>query len=401
MTSHRRVVLRADQPVLAAGSPQRGNSIDTLEHIPGTTLWGALAQRYVLDHGGTLNGRTSDFDAIFNGGGVRIGNLYPARFDVSDDKLTPALPIPASAVTCKALPGFRRDPNVPPLDRAVRDPHGVDDRFSGTTPDRCTRERCGAALVQPSGLYIVRQPAVGHDGQASAAEALTPQLRYQLQNEIDDTSGLTRAEVLFSTRALERRQFLSGWIGVDDAVARLAEPLLTAFAAPAPIVLGKARGARGGATLWIDAQPSERTDLWGLTLEDRVTQSAGNGAFTLTLTSDAIVLDGWMRHSTSLEPLLESWTTTAGATEMTVTSAYVRMRRYANWNGIDGCWREEELVIGAGSSFQITAAGHDDETLLALLRRIEIDGIGVRRAEGFGSVLVNDSFHNQVREFIR
>jgi CRISPR-associated protein Csx10 len=70
------------------------------------------------------------------------------------------------------------------------------------------------------------------------------------------------------------------------------------------------------------------------------------------------------------------------------------MRRVMGWQDLWGLPRMHEYAIDAGSVFLFTAAQPLDELAQALFT-LEEQGIGQRRAEGFGRICISDPFHRE------
>jgi CRISPR-associated protein Csx10 len=75
-----------------------------------------------------------------------------------------------------------------------------------------------------------------------------------------------------------------------------------------------------------------------------------------------------------------------------------RVRRVSAWQQLWGTPRTNEYAIESGSVFLFSCASPPSEALLKALFQLEEQGIGKRRAEGFGRVRVSDQFHQQVEQ---
>ncbi len=385
-----RVLFETQQPLVTADGPQAGNFIETLGYIPGSAVWGALGGRAARSLRMDDPAQRALFDEAFNGSkALRFNNLYPAllvfdEFDATAATLIPSRPVPRSAVTCKAVPGFRSD-RISPL-RGIARGHGVSDEVTGHHPN-C--QSCHARTERVSvEFYTVSV--------AGAAGSFAPSKSYRVHNEIDDVRGRTKHGKLFAVLGLGRRQFFVGSIEVSDVHPQSGgswlDLLPTADGAGHPLVLGKRRGSYGGGCMRLELDvPDATCDLWGYTLAERLERTR-DGVFNVTLDSDAIIVDEWLQHRADLEPMRAKWQADLGH-EIEPTEAWVATRSYAGWNGVDGCPREPELLTAAGSVFTFRAPTADPQELADLLGRAEAEGVGLRRNEGFGKIIINDSFH--------
>ena len=166
--------LRALSPLSITSHQNVAGQVNpTLAYIPGTTLRGAIAWKWLRENRNAA--QTPGFQHLFDKGGLRCGSLYPLVAPVEEARIAYsadlALPLPLTARTCKHEPGFQQ---APPRDEQG---HGVVDtlvdaleegaarrlREEGETPpegwkglarhERCTQDECGASMGRVSGLY--------------------------------------------------------------------------------------------------------------------------------------------------------------------------------------------------------------------------------------------------------
>jgi len=72
--------------------------------------------------------------------------------------------------------------------------------------------------------------------------------------------------------------------------------------------------------------------------------------------------------------------------------AFSSTREILGWNAAWELPKEKELAIEKGSTFFFKCDA-EQENLLGTLKQIEIEGVGLRREEGFGRAYVCDLFH--------
>jgi CRISPR-associated protein Csx10 len=110
----------------------------------------------------------------------------------------------------------------------------------------------------------------------------------------------------------------------------------------------------------------------------------------MTLASDVLVLDPLLRWGLQLDGSTLAEVGLSGATLVYHTAS---MRRVTGWNGLWGLPRDDALAIGMGSVFLVR---FEQEPDVSALLRLQEEGIGERKAEGFGRVTVADPFHWEV-----
>ena len=71
-------------------------------------------------------------------------------------------------------------------------------------------------------------------------------------------------------------------------------------------------------------------------------------------------------------------------------------KRITGWNELWGTPRANDIAIDSGSVFLFASQKPLDEDLADRLYTLEEEGIGRRRAEGFGRICISDPFHLEV-----
>jgi CRISPR-associated protein Csx10 len=74
---------------------------------------------------------------------------------------------------------------------------------------------------------------------------------------------------------------------------------------------------------------------------------------------------------------------------------FTQTRVVSGWNSAYQLPKDDEVAITKGAAF-LYRTETDMDILLAWLRQVEEQGIGERRAEGFGQVIVCHPFHWEV-----
>jgi CRISPR-associated protein Csx10 len=116
--------------------------------------------------------------------------------------------------------------------------------------------------------------------------------------------------------------------------------------------------------------------------------------FTVTLLSDTILQDSFFRYQGVIkEENFKEFGINPGDIQLQdYMSDQVRIQ---GWNSAAGWPKEDEMAIRKGSVFLYRYRG-ETSALQRSLEKIQRNGIGARRAEGFGRVSINDPFHWEV-----
>jgi len=365
-----RVIMRLDEPTIIASRGLAGNQYYSLPYIPGSVLLGTLAgmaarlKRCSYD----------DFVALFLRGKVLFPTLYPAWHYQSS--IYPAIPVPFALHVCSACP---------PAD---------EDEYHGMHPAWDLRETCAecGSRLEPLGGFVVlrsKPPYTLKPGQSSETHI-----------RIDEDTGRVEAGQLYGYTALNPGQYFVGelvcygehtWKHLQDATG-IVEKTALAWR------IGKARSrGYGEATVWLE-QCKDRPPLWiQLPVEDRVEgrleDQAGNGLQTLTMTllTDTIIGNRWGQQASGFAEKGLAEALSLGA--IRICDVFAGHRVVDGFNAHLGLPRWRDTALRAGSAVRFTLKSPPVD-LLDRLAKIETEGIGMRRNEGFGRVAFNHPVYN-------
>jgi CRISPR-associated protein Csx10 len=371
-----RVVARADEPLLISEKAEAGNQFQTVEYIPGSALRGALAGRVAARH--DLDKVDSDayraFVRLFFRDGVQFPTLYPAH-RVSN-AIYPAVLAPLDLLSCELYPGFAATETA-----AAHSAAGF--ALRDDLHPACLR--CNSDLKPLGGFLSLR----------SGPHRLEINRLSEMHVHIHPGTHRAASGDLFGYDVLAPGQYFVGELTCADAAAW--ENLCALAGLPEEggrltLRLGKAcRRGYGKITLWIERQPDGAEHPWlQLPLAQRVTDPTA--PLVLTLLTDAIVPDPWGRFQTSLDA---DWLSQALGVKVRVKRAFCANRVVDSFNAQLGLprWRDVALRAGSAVGLEITEA-IDLPELLKHLEKVEREGLGLRRSEGFGRVAFNHPLYN-------
>lgn len=366
-----KVLARTDEPLLIAERASAGNQFRTQPAITGKALRGALAAR-AADRFDLNDGTTYDaFIALFLRDAVRFPTLYPL-FRGKQDFYPPA-PVPRDGFICKV---YRKHP------------------VQWGTQHKERVEKCGEKECE-SPVKGAREEFFSLRG--LKPERFRPEMQSEMHIRVNPETGRVEEGQLFEYVALEAGQYFIGELvcADEDAWELLKEFTELEEQKPIPLRLGKGRRrGYGQVTLWLERLDSEPPVWIQQPLEERVIEDASE--LTLTLLTDAVVADTWGRFVTGFE---DEWLRRAlgfGVTiEMDSEAEGVERRDFAATRVVDGFnaqlrlprWRD--VALAAGSSVRLRVVEQPEGGLLTALARVEREGIGLRRNEGYGQVAFN------------
>ncbi len=350
--------LELKAPVLATEVGGEPNSAVSAPYISGALLRGALAARYLrqepsFDAAGAVE------RALFLGTETRFLNAYP----IKDDKRALLTPL--------AWRHNKDDGRDPEKDgREIHNQSYVPFDFfqSGTLPDQVPEES-----VKGQFTWI--------DGETARWFSPSRQLNIHTQRDARMGRATEEAGAIYRYDALAAGLQLQGIILTNDEQAARIEGLLNG----ATLTIGRARNAGYGEAV---VTKIETLDYWReVEVGDSEGEITPDRPLQVTFTSDALLRDDCGQATLNplpaiaarLEAPLESLTLLPGFTR--AASGIV-----GGFNRKWGLPLPQTIAIAAGSVFTFRTS----ETLtVKALERLELEGIGERRAEGFGRLLVN------------
>jgi CRISPR-associated protein Csx10 len=348
-----------EQPIVVAERVV-GNVVETTDHVPGAMLLPWITS--------TLNALDIDAATLVRQDRLRVLPAYPEVCGGSDGEVAKrAIPAPLAF----ALPKRGGDLAVP-----------------GRAVNRM-RERVEAgaqARDVPAGTYV----AGDRDEPGLCVTQVRPSL--STHNTIEDARQRPTTEVggVYSYQAIPAGTALRAELLLDAGVVADLDGRQPGwwrrFAGLQR--LGRARkDAYGGVTVSAEP-PVELPATWEQPVGD---------TFTVLLESDLLLRSPAGRPATDLDSLVEALAAEVRVPGLEVVRlpeaeggerlAFVATRRQDGWQTAWHLPRPSLMAIAAGTCLQLrTPPGLTG----AALARLERDGLGLRRAEGFGRLRVND-----------
>jgi hypothetical protein len=333
-----RVKLTLDDPVTVGNGAPVSNEMRSQDSIPATTLRGALFGEL------KLAGRSGEADAWFGPAGPRWSAAWPSD----------CIPAPLCYLQVK------RD------GRGLGGIHGAWNALSAVEPPEVENgkslswQRMGARWLR------LHANALPHAAARTSMRIDTHAgLRYDTQ--------VQRGSALFSRESFEQgKEFYFYVTQRPDGCDEISS-----------IVLGKRRSIDGGARLEWSSVPEPAFHCnWGGEL-------AGEDPAYIQLMSPAMLPGpngGLLRGLNRVDFAHLSGTTA----EQLDVAAFSRFEQVTGWSGPWKLPKEPATAVAAGSCWRIKATDPATrENLVAWLRGVEADGIGLRREEGFGWIAVN------------
>jgi len=395
-----RVHVRLDSPLVIRRERQSSRS-EGIQFIQGTLLRGALAQVYLQQ-----KGQMDDtfYRLFLDEEACRFGPLDPAE-----------RVFPLTAFSCKRQPGFCENGK-----------HGVVDQLSSLLSRRLGQSRtprprcsvCDQDLKAYSGFWSFTA-----DGRPTEPKHLWRRTT-AVHVGIDRHTHTAAESVLFHLPVLEPQvssgepePILHGWIDAEQDTVKILQQLLEQEGHILRIGHARTRGyGRVHGTIGdeivlppVDFEAFSRQML--AEAAPSLLESGRYFLFTLSLPTGAILVDPLLRYT--LDPAgMVPWLPPLPPTDPAVSvfdtpgrefaggrlwcvTAVAQHERLRGWNVAHGLPRQDEWMVSRGSVYAYLYAG-DPSGWAALqdqLRQLQASGLGARRNEGFGQVVLCDEFH--------
>lgn len=379
------LTIEVEEPLILANKHAAGNIVRTLDYISGSAVRGAFAARYL-----SLKGlsKRDEFTQFFCSNEVRFGNLYP------ESEGDFVFPLPISAKTCKGYKGFKND-------ESSKEIHGVSDYLLQGIPESCS---CKAPLETYPCFYEFMPGNYGYCKKVEVGR------RFSVHSEIDDKYKRSKEGILYTLEHInEEEKFVGNIFFSQESLYKSFYELFFSSGTPISFKIGQAR-SRGMGKVIVTNFSREDSPFFAMskgTVEERV-KAFNDGKldtneiqFSLTLFSDAIICDKFLRYLTTIPEWLVEEELNISSGKIEKIKAFAAYRMLSGWNAALGIPKENEIVINKGSSFLYTFKGSGEEenrNLIQALEELENRGIGFRRNEGFGETIVCDPLHLDLRE---
>jgi CRISPR-associated protein Csx10 len=365
-------------PLVIQQSRQSSDS-SALPYLPGSTLRGTLAARY-LNSGGSPE--DEEFRSLFLDNPVCFPNFFPS--DENGTAIAQFLPL--TAFSCKRNPGFK-------------DKHGVRDMLAAKAAVRIDPKlkninsclKCGQAMKAFTGSW---------NGDCQNPCKFSPSMIYQRHTGIDRDTGTIAPSIFFMTQAIADfqkdfqkkdyyQQHLSGGIFITDKQHEILSSLMVD-----PLFAGGDR-TRGFGEI---ALSFSETDLpfpafnimdWDKKfrkkLNSLVEKESDSGTyFSIKLESHAIFVDSFLRPSYDME---------LSFPDINPVLKIAKSEIVRGWQSSWGLPKPDDMGLAMGSVYLFRYTGNDLAGLESYLQKIIKNGIGLRREEGFGRISVCEPIH--------
>jgi len=396
--------LHPEEPLLLGGVRANTNFLSTLTYVPGRIIRGAWADWLVAQ------GRTSQIVSMVQQ--VHMGNFLPTAEWRPVRYVSPFL---LSMLTCKREGGFCSEPHKEYRGHGVVDtllPHLVYDLLNQAgalfpAPFTITCTECQGRMELERGFYTAFQ-----DGKDVRYVSTHEQYHAQTRVALSRFRRAASEEMLYSATALSPKTGRPDGIGMTDLIfvgqvcgpdEKVDELLCALQATPIGAMRTRGYGRINVTEVEIELPPvTDRLQKFNFLLKalwqdlKRLATNSGelpdqpNGLyFSLDLLAPAIF------RAKGLPTLV----TTVEINDAALQSVFwlTRPDFAAGWSDVWGLPKLTALAARMGSVYVFRWDGSQDE-IIPVLQRLETEGVGERRDEGFGECWICHPFHQEVSE---
>jgi len=379
----------------------------TLDYISGSVIWGTLAAAHAA-----FRQNQTEFDAFFFNEQVKFGNFYPALFerDALKGNSDPVYPLPNTALSCKRFSGFKADGKVD--DRAEDQPHGVWDGLVAWTLFALSQSQNMDVFVD-----LQRCPDCNHqetldhfdgfyrDNQKGQWGRAKPKTEIRTRTGINRRWGTVEQGIIYNREVIAKGTRFWGILETSPDMGDAFYEFVQEVQEYGMLRLGNNR-TRGLGNVTLELNKAEAFDSTD-NLKERVIQFNAKlqeqakqhdlelphaGYIPLTLSSDVILTDSLLRYQRTITAhhLAE-----AGIPGAELIYQNSKTKTVLGWHNLWGLPKADELAISMGAVFLF--GFKQPFTDWSALLELQTQGLGSRRREGFGQLMIANPFHWEVK----
>ena len=364
---------------------------ETLDYIPGIALRGVLAELYLNEHG---KAEDIAFQNLFVSDQVQYGDLWPTP---CSNEMHSSILIPATAQACKRYGLTHKD--------SFRDT--VLDVFAAPSTRECGHVGDGRRCREPLDRID------GYLDDLKGLEKVGAKSELRVSAAMDRTTGTAAREMLFTQHALTHKNvarqdgeiYFRGTLRFADSA--LKPQLITLLKEKTSFFLGSGR-SRGLGEMVVKRFKEVETavslkERWEKFNEvaHKPDSDANYHYFSLTFLSHVALRDGFLCPVLAdIAPHhfgLPKGVSFARRSDSDQQVCFLNQITLHGWNAAQGLPKPDTVALARGSVLLFQCDKNLQSEVFNRLAQIEAEGIGERRGEGFGRIVVCHPIHYQLR----
>ncbi|KPA19005.1 CRISPR-associated RAMP protein, family [Candidatus Magnetomorum sp. HK-1] len=405
------IIANLKSPMIISENRQSDIS-ESLSYMPGSTLRGAVAAKYLLDDGSPDD---KQFRDLFVENPVFFPNLFPADYNTS--YITKVIPL--TTVSCKRHDGFIKKEEEPS--------HGVYDILAEKIieqnyphiyiPKTCPE--CNNDMKVYSGFW---------NGNIHSPKKISSKMIFQRHTGIDRLTGTIADKIFYTTQAVadfykkdnEKKYEPQNLIGEISLTNPQYENLKSIIDEKYFFAGADRTSGMGEFNLSLKKQQHVQVDInkWNTSFKDKLKSVIRDQIeeneifnnkieneqirnqieekllsqglyFTVNLNSHTILADRFLRPTAELELSFEN----IPSNEIQTVIKVARSQTIRGWNSAWGMPKSDDIAVSMGSVYLFKYTGNNLDLLDNELSRLISKGIGLRKEEGFGNISICDDLH--------
>lgn len=321
------------------------NMVSTGECIPGTTILGALAQRYI--HAKPINDNAhmdSNFFNWFLKGDLIFTNAY-ILYHGDNNSTKNNLPVPFSIQS-------DRDNENDIYDLLFYEGEVINEN------NEIINTRSEKGFGRMDGEYFYKQPV---------------KKSLNFHHERDSKTGMTKKGVIFNYESIAPEQTFEGNILGEEEILK---EILNSFGEQTTVYLGRSKSAQYGKVLFEIF--SDNPEAY---LPEAGKDAENDGEVSLTLISDTIIYNDCGFSTTEVKEFEKELQKILGGNAR-IKKSFIKTGEVENFVSVWKLRNPSETCFLMGSCFLIDGISPTDNKLINLIEK----GVGERTNEGFGRV---------------
>lgn len=332
--------IKTNAPVIISKSSGDMNLVSTLDYIPGTVVLGMFAGRYIHNKNIGNDAHTKpEFQSWFLNSNIIFTNAYIVSYDVGRKYNT--FPTPYS------IHQLKEDNNV-----------GIDKLFDDEDDEEKKRTETLSGFRRPLDSVLYNQPV---------------NKSINFHQERDPITGVSQKGKIFNYESIDSGQEFEGTIISDE---NSLNGFLTIFRKDTEFYLGRSRNSQYG-----------KIEFEFLSTGPEVLNSdidTSSNKISLTFLSDVIIYNKNGFSTTDITDLEIYLIDKLRKSSLKIKKAFIKKGVIENYVSVWNLKKPSENCFKAGSCFLLEFG--DINNVLKDLIELQIQGIGERKAEGFGRV---------------
>ncbi|HNZ26289.1 MAG TPA: RAMP superfamily CRISPR-associated protein [Spirochaetota bacterium] len=384
--------------VTIGSASEMGNYTPTLDYIPSSTVFGMLRKNLCCMKKGANN--LSDY---LDDGAITITDFYPIPSNNIDYKnIKNIIPIPFSLRKIKDADRYVKKENGNNISLINKNiPHWI---YKDNLPKIVKNLATQSTLIPTKkgedktsdksfkGGYIIEET----DKKIEESIIYSPKLKAIMRNRVDEASQTTKDNALFTQQQIEKNSFFMGTIQFKSAndkkefIADFKDYLNGNYS----FHIG-----RGGKAIRVkyvfeenNISAIDNIVLHNKSIKNLLNNKTDDSYFTITLLSDVVLYDENLNQLDDISSDIIAGLINIDKSNVSIINKASFSDIIQGFLGTAGLRKFTDIVIKKGSSYLFEYKGKIEDIVDKLIE-IEKKGIGFKKNEGFGRILVNHPIH--------